>query len=160
MASAIVARVSLQPLLQLLEWTHRALTGRGQKDGERATERLGRAGEDAAYFYLRRRGYLVVARRWIVPHLDGEVDLIGWDKGTLCFIEVKTRSRRDRFAAEFAVDERKMDALRRMSAAYVRRLPWRGKPMESLPVRFDVVSVYLTEEGGTPSVELVQNAFA
>ena len=38
--------------------------------------RTGIAGEDAAFFELRRKGYTVVARRWSAGTLDGDVDLI------------------------------------------------------------------------------------
>jgi putative endonuclease len=54
----------------------------------------GRRGEEAAYFYfyLRRHGYTMVARNFRSPNRRGEIDLIGWHKDTLCFVEVKTRA--------------------------------------------------------------------
>jgi len=51
--------------------------------------RTGRTGEESAYFFLRSRGYTMVARNWRTVSRRGEIDLIGWDDGTLCFIEVK-----------------------------------------------------------------------
>src|ERR1700738_1287817 len=67
----------------------------------------GISGEDAAFFYLRRKGYTVVARRWSAGNVPGDVDLIAWQGPMLCFIEVKTRTARDMTPAEAAVDRHK-----------------------------------------------------
>lgn len=96
-------------------------------------------GEDAAYFYLRRKGYIVVARRWSPGHEPGDIDLIAWQGELLCIVEVKTRTARDATPAEVAVDAHKRTMLRRLSRHYVRQLPQKIAPQ----VRFDVVSVYL-----------------
>ena len=50
---------------------------------------LGQRGEMEAYFYLTRLGYRIVARNFRVPYNRGEIDLIGWDNGVLCFVEVR-----------------------------------------------------------------------
>jgi len=105
----------------------------------------GERGEREALFHLRKMGYTVVARRWRSAKLWGDIDLIGWDGEWLCFIEVKTRSGRDGMAAESAVDREKLDMLRRMARAYLRGFP--EKLREEVPVRFDVVSVYLLADG-------------
>lgn len=100
---------------------------------------IGLDGEDAVFFYLRRKGYTVVARRWSSGILPGDIDLIAWQQSMLCFFEVKTRTARDMTPAESAVDSHKRSTLRRLARHYVRQLP-----QDSLPqVRFDVVSVYL-----------------
>jgi putative endonuclease len=99
----------------------------------------GIAGEDAAYFYLRRKGYTVVARRWSAGHQPGDLDLIAWQGKLLCIVEVKTRTAHDDTAAEVAVDTHKRTMLRRLARQYVRQLPQQAAPQ----VRFDVVSVYL-----------------
>jgi putative endonuclease len=112
--------------------------------------RTGRTGEESAYFFLRSRGYTMVARNWRTVSRRGEIDLIGWDDGTLCFIEVKTRGARSVVPAEFAVDREKQEELRMMARVYMRR-------MGRVETRFDVVSVYL--EGGEPELELRKDAF-
>lgn len=99
----------------------------------------GLEGEDAAFFYLRRKGYTIVARRWTSGDVPGDVDLIAWDGPMLCFIEVKTRTAHDMTPAEVAVDEHKRAVLRRLARRYVRQLKGAAAP----PVRFDVISVYL-----------------
>src|ERR1041385_6611644 len=54
----------------------------------------GRRGEEAAYFHLRKQGYVIIARNSRSPRSRSELDLVGWDGSTLCFIEVKTRTTR------------------------------------------------------------------
>jgi putative endonuclease len=99
---------------------------------------IGIEGEDAAFFELRRKGYVVVARRWSSGDAPGDVDLIAWQGPMLCFIEVKTRTARDLTPAEAAVDNHKRATLRRLARRYIRQLPQRPDA-----VRFDVMSVYL-----------------
>jgi putative endonuclease len=118
---------------------------RAQGRGVVAHLATGERGEREALFYLRKMGYTVVARRWKSAKLWGDVDLIGWDGEWLCFIEVKTRSGRDAMPAESAVDGEKQDMLRRMARAYLRGFP--EKLRRDVPVRFDVVSVYLLPSG-------------
>lgn len=113
----------------------------------------GLRGEDAAYFYLRRLGYTVIARRWRSAKLRGDIDLIGWDGEYLCFVEVKTRSSRSFQPAEVAVDREKRAMLMRMAQEYMRQLENR----EQIPVRFDVLSVYFADV--SPEFELFRGAF-
>lgn len=100
----------------------------------------GLQGEDVAFFYLRRKGYIVVARGWKSLRFRGDLDLIAWDGETLCFIEVKTRSSKEVATAESAVDKEKRRVLRRLAGDYLRST---NRP----PVRFDIVSVYLQKQG-------------
>ncbi len=101
--------------------------------------KTGIAGENAAYFHLRREGYIVVARRWSAGHQPGDIDLIAWQGKLLCIVEVKTRTAHDDTAAEVAVDTHKRTMLRRLARQYVRQLPQQAAPQ----VRFDIVSVYI-----------------
>jgi putative endonuclease len=112
---------------------------RGRGDDSPAHLATGMEGETAAFFYLRRKGYTVVARRWSSGDVAGDVDLIAWQGPMLCFVEVKTRTARDASPAEIAVDSHKRNTLRRLARRYVRQLPQESAP----PVRFDVLSVYL-----------------
>ena len=113
----------------------------------------GRRGEEDAYFYLRRRGYVMVARNYRTPRRRGEIDLIGWDKDVLCFIEVKTRTTRDVKPAEAAVDHAKRHELAAVAEEYLRHAA------RSCSWRFDVISVY-HEGNSSPEFELFQNAFS
>ena len=129
-----------------IEWLEHALDGlgriarlRGRADSLPAHLVVGIEGEDAVFFYLRRKGYTVVARRWSSGDIPGDVDLIAWQGPMLCFIEVKTRTAHGMAPAEVAVDSNKRRILRRLAHRYVRQLPQETAPQ----VRFDVVSVYL-----------------
>jgi putative endonuclease len=114
---------------------------------------LGRRGEEAAYFYLRRRGYTTVARGWRSAKIHGDLDLVAWENKTLCFIEVKTRTSRSVATAESAVDDDKTRVLRRMARQYLQALP--DVPEQ---VRFDVLSIYY--QGQQPAdFELFRSAF-
>ena len=110
-------------------------------------ERRGMVGERAAYFYLRRLGFVVVAREWTSSTLPGDLDIVAWDGGTLVFVEVKTRQDAGAFAAEFSVDDDKKETLRRLAAAYVRQLPHAPGEPPQVDTRFDVASVYLGHDG-------------
>jgi len=116
-----------------------------------AHQQTGRRGEEAAYFYLRRRGYIMVARNFRSPHRRGEMDLIGWDGDILCFIEVKTRTTRDVKPAAAAVDRAKKRDLTLMAREYLRFLP------EPCAWRLDVISVYYDHSLLKPEFELFQN---
>ena len=116
-------------------------------------------GEEEALFYLRNRGYIVVARRWQTPRLAGDVDLIAWDGPALCFVEVKTRTGRDIVPAEFAVDQHKQRVLRSLARVFCKRFAEHAR--EQIPIRFDVIAVYLSTTGRVaPEIEHFPSAFA
>jgi putative endonuclease len=117
----------------------------------------GRRGERAAFFCLRRRGFIVVARGWRSGIVRGDLDLIAWEGDTLCFVEVKTRTTRAVATAEASVDEDKRRALRRLARHYLRQLPERVRDAE-LPVRFDILSIYF-EEGKPADFDHFRGAF-
>jgi putative endonuclease len=106
---------------------------------------VGERGEDAAFFHLRNLGYTVVARRWRTHRLRGDLDLVAWDGDKLVIFEIKTRSARDLTPAELAVDRDKRNQLRDQAAAYLRHLP--ASHRASIPVRFDILAVYLLATG-------------
>ncbi len=114
----------------------------------------GRRGEEAAYFYLRKLGYLLVSRNFRSPHRRGEIDLIGWDGDVLCFIEVKTRTTRAVKPAEAAVDADKQRELAAVAREYLRHLP------ERCAWRVDIVSVYCPAASAQPEFELFRNILA
>jgi putative endonuclease len=114
----------------------------------------GRQGEEDTYFFLRRNGYTIVARNYRSPRRRGEIDLIGWDRDVLCFIEVKTRTTHDVKPAQAAVDRDKQRELAAVAREFLRALPTSGQ------WRFDIVSVYYEEHSGLPQIELFKNAFS
>src|ERR1700689_5966490 len=69
-----------------------------EASAKQRARRTGVRGETFAYWYLRRHGYIFVARNYKVPGMKGEIDLIGYDGEILAFVEVKTRSCDDKDA--------------------------------------------------------------
>ncbi len=119
-------------------------TSAPKKDPRKA---IGQAGEEAAARYLEQQGYIILERNFRLRL--GEVDIIARDGEYLVFVEVKTR-RTKKFGSPFeAVDVRKQQQIAKVAAAYVQG--------QEIPVRFDVVAVYLN--GQAVQVEVLKNAF-
>jgi putative endonuclease len=98
----------------------------------------GQQGEDRAHRWLRRHGFIVVARNWRPPQGGGEIDIVAWERDVLVFVEVKTRLSAVS-APERAVDDDKMRALRRAARDYIRRSA--NIDTDNPKIRFDVVTV-------------------
>ena len=94
----------------------------------------------------------VLERNYSCRH--GEIDLIGWEGNTLCFIEVKTRSTHQVAPAEAAVDKEKRRNLQWVARDYLRRL--RQQPA----FRFDVLSIYCENKDTSPDITLFRDAFS
>ncbi len=132
-----------------------------------AHQRTGRRGEEDAYFYLRRQGYTIIARNYRSPNHRGELDLVGWERDVLCFIEVKTRTTHDVKPAEAAVDQDKQRELSLVARDFLRQMPpsCQRDPQparlsrDGVEWRFDVLAVYYEHGRSQPTFELFQNAF-
>ena len=138
--------------LRALDRVNQGLLPKSEKPQHLQT---GRRGEEAAYFYLRQLGYVMVARNWRSPKRKGELDLVGWDGDVLCFIEVKTRTTLDVKPAEAAVDADKRRELSLVAIEFLRRL--NPRPRQH---RFDILSIYYLESSGKlPQFALFKNCF-
>jgi putative endonuclease len=129
---------------------------------KRRARRTGVRGETYAYWYLRRHGYIVVARNFTAPGLKGEIDMVGYDGSVLAFVEVKTRtipetaaesSPRIRPTPEDAVNWDKRRNLSRMARQFLR-----ARRIETAECRFDVLAIE-TQPGAKPTVRLHKGAF-
>jgi len=122
----------------------------------RKARRTGVRGETYAYWFLRRNGYVMIARNFTYRGVKGEIDLVGYDGETLAFVEVKTRtSPRDEFGSpEDAVTPEKQRHLSRMARQFVRE--YRAT---NAPFRFDIVAIE-APPGQRPVVRLHKGAFA
>ncbi len=129
------------------------LSGAERKHAARAT---GVRGETFAYWYLRRHGYIIIARNYRLPGRKGEIDLIGYDGEILAFIEVKTRTTEGELERppEDAVNFEKRRQISKMAQAFVKSL---HSPREIC--RFDVLAIE-SHRGKPPEVRLRKNAFA
>jgi len=109
----------------------------------------GPQGEELAARLLRKNGYRILERNFRTG--IGEIDIIAMEKGTLVFIEVKTRTS-DAFGTPFeAVTRRKRDKIKKTALLYLKNL------RREVPVRFDVVSIMLS--GSTEKMEIMRDAF-
>jgi putative endonuclease len=70
----------------------------------RKAERSGRIGESAAAWWLRLKGWRILARRVRTP--AGEVDLVARRPGLVAFVEVKRRATGAEL--DFAIDQRRL----------------------------------------------------
>lgn len=120
-----------------------------------AARHAGIRGETYAYWYLRRHGYLLVARNYVTPGLKGEIDLVGYDGPVLAFVEVKTRTGLERtpLRPEDAVSADKCRNLSRMAKRFLRE-----RRIESAPCRFDVLAIE-SRAAHRPDVRLHKGAF-
>jgi Holliday junction resolvase-like predicted endonuclease len=130
----IVSRLIFQAVL----WAAR----KGLREGEAPSleakkhraRQTGIRGETYAYWYLRRHGYVSVARNFTPRASEGEIDMVGYDGKTLAYVEVRTRTVRDEVSAlpELSVTPGKQHLLARTAQHF---LAERRVPECPLPVR-------------------------
>lgn len=116
--------------------------------------RLGRRGENAAVRLLLNLGYDILCRncRW----RNSEIDIVARDGLTLCFVEVKTRRRKNQeelWPAE-AIDRAKRRTLNRAARKY-----WRDLGRPRIACRFDVIEV-IVRRGRIDTIRHLPAAFA
>jgi len=128
---------------------------------------LGRRGEELAAAYLEQHGYILTAANVMLPVgrslrnqlIYAEIDIVAYEAGTLCFVEVKTRASDWYAAPETNVDLRKQRQISRAARVYRRTF---GLLKDRH--RYDVMSVILPhadKEGVTatpnPRMKLLRN---
>jgi len=129
--------------------------GSDDSSGKQQARRTGMRGETYAYWYLRRHGYVLVARNYTLPGIRGEIDMIGYDGPVLAFVEVKTRSadEPDRPDPEGAVNAEKRAHLARVARHFLL-----SRRAELGSWRFDIVAIE-TRAGKRPEIRLHKSAF-
>lgn len=128
----------------------------GQGGGKQEDLRVGVRGETYAYWYLRRRGYVFIARNYEPTREKGELDLVGFDGETLAFVEVRTRALIAGRPAlpELSISKEKHQVLVRTAHAFLRE-----RHVKECPVRFDVVAID-NMPGKPPVVRLHKDALS
>jgi putative endonuclease len=118
--------------------------------------RTGVRGETYAYWYLRRHGYVFVARNYTPRGIKGELDLVGYDGKTLAFVEVRTRTIRDDLPAlpELSVTREKQHLVVRTAQRFLAE-----RHVGECPCRFDVMAIDNCP-GQPPVVRLHKDAFS
>ena len=149
-----------QLIFQAVRWSAR----RGLRDEEelaieakkQEARRTGIRGETYAYWYLRRQGYVFVARNYTPRSVKGEIDLVGYDGETLAFVEVRTRTVRAELSAlpELSVTPDKQHVLVRTAQRFLAE-----RHVDNCPCRFDVLAID-NAPGRPPVVRLHKDAFS
>jgi putative endonuclease len=120
------------------------------------SRRAGVRGETYAYWYLRRHGYVFVARNYVPRGAKGEIDLIGYDGKTLAFVEVRTRTVREELTAlpELSVTTDKQRVVVRTARRFLGE-----RHVDECPCRFDLLAID-NRPGMQPEVRLHKDAFS
>jgi putative endonuclease len=115
----------------------------------RASDALGKYGEDVAIDELTGAGFAIVDRNWRCR--EGEIDVLARDGSTLVVCEVKTRAGIAFGSPLEAVTPRKLSRLRTLATRWLQdnRPPWVST------VRVDVIGV-VYPPGGVPVVEHIR----
>lgn len=113
-------------------------------------------GETYAYWYLRRRGYVFVAKNYTPRGIKGELDLVGYDGNTLAFVEVRTRTIKEDAASlpELSVTNEKQRVVVRTAQRFLAE-----RHVPECPTRFDVLAID-NRPGLPPVVRLHKDAFS
>lgn len=141
-------RLIARGMFALLRWKAR----KGLADAPGQGRRAGVRGETYAYWYLRRHGYVLVARNYSAPGSREEIDLVGYDGPVLAFVEVKTRGGEDA-EPELAVTPEKQRFVSRAARAFLA-----DRHIHQTPWRFDVAAIRC-RPGQPPEVRLHKDAF-
>lgn len=113
--------------------------------------KLGKSGEEAALYYLRRKKYRIIGKGFRL--FRGEIDIIAYDNKTLVFIEVKTRRSQDFGPPEEAVTPSKQQQIRKIAQGFLAI-----NKIQEVECRFDVISLIKTEKNEY-SIRHIKNAF-
>lgn len=125
---------------------------KGLAEEPAAGRATGVRGETYAYWFLRRHGYVLIARNYQAPGVRGEIDLVGFDGKELAFVEVKTRSG-EQAEPEEAMTPRKRHVLERMAQSFLAE-----RHLRDAIWRFDVVAIR-SRRGRPPEVRWHKDAF-
>jgi putative endonuclease len=129
------------------------MQARAMADPRRAR---GAIGEQAAVDLLAARGYRILERNFRTRY--GELDIVGVDRDTLVFCEVRARVGRDAIAyALESIGPAKRLQLRKMAREWF-RFSTAERP-RTRATRFDAVAVAMTRDGRVLSIEHVPDAF-
>jgi len=110
----------------------------------------GRLGEDAAAKYLKKNNFLILDKNYRVK--NAEIDIIAKDKGTIAFIEVKTRKTLRKGLPAESVNYPKQKKIISAALYYIRE-----NNINNTRLRFDVIEVF--EKNGSHEFNLIKNAF-
>ncbi len=115
-------------------------------------DELCKKGEALAAKLLKKRGYKILKRNYVSKY--GEIDIVAYDKGTISFVEVKTRQSENYGPPELAVTKEKRKRIIRTALNYLV-----ANHIEDTDCRFDVVSILFKGDNNKPTIELFESVF-
>ncbi|MBN1351356.1 YraN family protein [candidate division KSB1 bacterium] len=121
------------------------------KANKQNNAQFGRAGEQQAADYLRKKGYQIIQQnyRWA----RGEIDIIARDEKTLVFVEVKTTRNASTFGEpETWVTLRKQQQIGQVASRFLQEFE-----IKDVDCRFDVVAVTYSNQSW--HLKHIENAF-
>ena len=102
------------------------------------TKDIGDTGEEYAVKYLRKHKYKILSRNY--RKRFGEIDIIAEKKGTVVFVEVKTRHQNPLTQPFESVDAKKQEKIYKTSISYI------YENNLNCQYRFDVCEVFVNRE--------------
>ncbi len=113
---------------------------------------IGKKGEDTAEKYLKKHGYRIIEKNFKSP--SGEIDIVALDKGTIVFVEVKTRNSDEFGPPELSVTSTKRQKIIKSAFHFLSK-----KRIKDTPCRFDIVSITRSPDQKEKEVKIIKDAF-
>lgn len=112
--------------------------------------KLGNSGEALAVTYLKKLGIRIIETNY--RSRFGEIDIIGLDGDSVCFVEVKTRRSLTFGEGYESVFGSKEQRIMKTAMLYLADKRWADREF-----RFDVISIFLSDL--SPKIEYLKGAF-
>ncbi len=113
-------------------------------------QKFGEQGEALAVRYLKKAGYKIIETNYRTQL--GEIDIIAKDRGTIVFVEVKSRTSVHFGSPKWAVTPKKQKKISMVALYYLK-----ATNQCEARARFDVVTIISNRD--KPQVDIIQNAF-
>jgi len=113
-------------------------------------QQFGKTGESLAVRYLRKKGYRILLQNY--RNKLGEIDIIAKEKGTLVFVEVKSRKSGQYGSPKYAVTPAKQRKISIVALSYLKEIR-----QSDAKARFDVVTV--NAGCRDTQIDIIKNAF-
>lgn len=102
------------------------------------TIETGKIGEEEAVKFLKKNKYKIIERNFRTKF--GEIDIIAKKGKEIFFIEVKTRKTISFGYPEEAVDERKLNKIKKVALYYIQKNKIRN------PFKFEIISILIKDD--------------
>ncbi|MBY0522384.1 MAG: YraN family protein [Gemmataceae bacterium] len=113
---------------------------------------FGTRSERAAWRFVRRQGYRIVARNYHCS--QGELDIVAVDGSVIVFIEVRSTGNEDVERPALSVDTAKQRRLTELALHFLQ-----AKRLLGRPARFDVLALSWPADRSEPAIVHYRNAF-